>query len=111
MKVQPIALVLLTILFLFVPSVGLAQAVAPGGPSLGDQLAKERLKKAIVGGLGAGGICLVIFLMARGLQQPRKVPKERQCPWCGGLLAGTFEKCRKCGSPVAWVNGLPRKGQ
>jgi hypothetical protein len=53
-----------------------------------------------------GGFVLLIYLITR---KP-KTPKNLQCPWCGGFLAGTFEKCQKCGSPVAWVNGLPRKG-
>lgn len=37
------------------------------------------------------------------------VSANRQCPWCGGGLAGEFEKCQNCGSNISWVRGLPCK--
>jgi hypothetical protein len=37
------------------------------------------------------------------------VSANRQCPWCGGGLAGEFEKCQNCGSNISWVRGFPCK--
>ncbi len=34
-------------------------------------------------------------------------PEDRQCPLCGGRLAGEFKKCQKCGSDITWVGGMP----
>ena len=37
------------------------------------------------------------------------VSANRQCPWCGGSLAGEFEKCQNCGSNISWIRGFPCK--
>ena len=40
--------------------------------------------------------------------QPQEPPpKNRQCPMCGGRLAGEFKKCQNCGSDIAWAKGFP----
>ena len=47
------------------------------------------------------------------LQEVRKLHQapdpRRQCPFCGGTLAGGFVKCKNCGSDITWVEGWPRK--
>jgi len=40
-------------------------------------------------------------------QSSNPVPANRQCPWCGGALAGEFVKCQNCGSNISWVRGFP----
>ena len=39
----------------------------------------------------------------------KTVSKDRQCPWCGGELAGEFLKCQNCASDLVWVRGYPCK--
>jgi hypothetical protein len=43
--------------------------------------------------------------------QKHSIPKNRQCPWCGGALPGQYSKCQHCSSDVSWVGGLPCKPQ
>ena len=47
------------------------------------------------------------------LQEVRKLHQapdpRRQCPFCGGTLAGGFVKCKNCASDITWVEGWPRK--
>ena len=38
------------------------------------------------------------------LRREKVVPRNRQCPFCGGELAGEFSRCNNCGGEVAWVN-------
>jgi acyl carrier protein len=45
----------------------------------------------------------------RGGTPPEPPPKNRECPFCGGRLAGEFPKCPNCASDVAWVRGFPCK--
>jgi hypothetical protein len=49
--------------------------------------------------------------MINSQNQQQKIPKNRQCPWCGGLLPGQYSKCQHCSSDVSWVDGLPCKPQ
>ena len=41
--------------------------------------------------------------------QKTSYSSSRQCPWCGGALAGNFEKCMHCASPISWVSGIACK--
>jgi hypothetical protein len=43
------------------------------------------------------------------LNNSKSTTKNHVCPWCGGQLAGNFEKCQNCSSDVAWVAGQPCK--
>jgi hypothetical protein len=38
-----------------------------------------------------------------GRQNQQDVPKNRQCPICGGALAGEFRKCPNCAEELVWV--------
>ena len=49
--------------------------------------------------------------MINSQNQQQSIPKNRQCPWCGGLLPGQYSKCQHCASEVSWVDGLPYKPQ
>ena len=49
--------------------------------------------------------------MINSQNQQQSIPKNRQCPWCGGLLPGQFDKCQHCSSKVSWVAGHPCKPQ
>ena len=49
--------------------------------------------------------------MINSQNQQQSIPKNRQCPWCGGLLPGPFDKCQHCSSEVSWVAGYPCKPQ
>ena len=49
--------------------------------------------------------------MINSQNQQQSIPKNRQCPWCGGLLPGQFDKCQHCSSKVSWVAGYPCKPQ
>jgi hypothetical protein len=46
---------------------------------------------------------------SRDAKAKKRVSKTRQCPWCGGELAGKFAKCQNCGSDLDWVLGYPCK--
>jgi uncharacterized paraquat-inducible protein A len=46
---------------------------------------------------------------SRDAKAEKTVSKKRQCPWCGGELAGEFAKCQNCGSDLDWVLGYPCK--
>jgi len=37
-------------------------------------------------------------------EHQRKLP---QCPACGGRLEGQFQKCMRCATDLAWVEGVP----
>jgi hypothetical protein len=93
-------LVFLTMLFLAVASASLAQADSPPlkppvGPDFSNlpgakQLSEEKATKEAVGAVIMicvliGGVCLVAIAWRK--EHPLK---ERQCPWCCGLLADTF---------------------
>lgn len=32
-----------------------------------------------------------------------------QCPYCGGIAARNYERCKNCASPISWVEGRPCK--
>ncbi len=49
--------------------------------------------------------------MINSQNQQQSIPKNRKCPWCGGLLPGQNSKCQHCSSDVSWVDGLPYKPQ
>lgn len=49
--------------------------------------------------------------MINSQNQQQNIPKNRKCPWCGGLLPGQYSKCQHCSSDVSWVDGLPCKPQ
>ena len=46
---------------------------------------------------------------SRDAKAKKSVSKKRQCPWCGGELAGEFAKCQNCASDLVWVLGYPCK--
>lgn len=49
------------------------------------------------------------FLEAQklGNSPAKNIPRNRTCPWCGGLLAGMYAKCQNCASDISWVGDNP----
>jgi len=44
-----------------------------------------------------------------GNSPARNIPRNRTCPWCGGLLPGRYPKCQNCVSDIIWVENCPYK--
>lgn len=38
------------------------------------------------------------------LSHDKNIPRNRQCPICGGRLTGEFQKCPNCSSSLSWVD-------
>jgi hypothetical protein len=45
--------------------------------------------------------------MLNSQNQSQRIPANRKCPWCGGLLPGKYPKCTHCASDISWVGIKP----